>query len=169
MVAGPVPGARLAIDLGADAAFAQPLGISLDPQGNLHSLSLVSAQAGELGGRPDWTLVTDCRSVAQVHAGEHAAGPGAFALPVRQQVYSLTDGALLLSSGGSHAVLIEHVRELNVDLGVADANGEVVYRRGPVDPARIRSLRMRLTLEDPQQRVRAQTYQLVATVRNRLP
>lgn len=157
------------VDPTAAAAFALPLGISLDPEGNLRSLSLVSTEAGELGGRPDWTLVTDCRSVAQVHAGEHAAGPGAFALPVRQQVYRLTDGALLLSSGGSHAVLIEHVRELNVDLGVADANGEVEYRRGPVDPARIRSLRMRLTLEDPQQRVRAQTYQLVATVRNRLP
>lgn len=37
------------------------------------------------------------------------------------------------------------------------------------DPSRIRSIRLRLTLDDPAERVRAQTYQMVAAVRNRLP
>lgn len=151
------------------AAFALPISVSLEPDGTLRSLSLVGVQGGEAGGPPNWTLLTDCLSTAQVQAGERFPGPHQFALPVRQQVYRLVDGQLLLTSGGSHAVLIEHVSRLQVDLGVAGEGGELAWMTAVPDPSRIRSIRLRLTLVDPAERVRAQTYQMVAAVRNRLP
>ena len=45
----------------------------------------------------------------------------------------------------------------------------IVLRLSAGDPARIRSVRLSLTLADPQQRVRSQTFSTVAALRNRLP
>ena len=151
------------------AVFALPISVSLEPDGNLRSLSLVGVQGGEAGGPPNWTLLTDCVTAAQVVAGERMPGAQQFALPVRQQVYRLVDGQLLLSSGGSHAVVVEHISRLHIDLGVADVGGELAWVASAPDPSRIRSIRLRMTLDHPDRRVRAQTYQLVAAVRNRLP
>ena len=50
------------------AAFALPISVSLEPDGTLRSLSLVGVQGGEAGGPPNWTLLTDCLSTAQVRA-----------------------------------------------------------------------------------------------------
>ncbi|NER62985.1 hypothetical protein G3436_02555 [Pseudomonas sp. MAFF212427] len=151
------------------AVFALPLSISLEPDGNLRSLSLVGAQSGDTGSPAHWTLVTDCARVARAYAGKHSPGPGEFALPIHRQVYQLVAGQLRLSSGSTQAVLVDNVHRLRMDFGVADAAGRVAYVVATPEPARIRSVRIRLTLADPLQRVRAQTYHLVAAVRNPAP
>ncbi|MBV6289957.1 PilW family protein [Pseudomonas aegrilactucae] len=151
------------------AVFALPLSISLEPDGNLRSLSLVGAQSGDTGSPSNWTLVTDCVLAARAYAGKHLPAPDEFALPIHRQVYQVVAGQLRLSSGSTQAVLVDNVHRVSVDFGVADAAGQVVYVVAAPDPARIRSIRIRLTLADPQQRVRAQTYHLVAAVRSRVP
>lgn len=137
-------------DVAMARVFAQPVGLEVASDGNLRSLTLVSAQAGELGGRHDWTLLTDCLARAQVVAGTASPGPGMFAIPVRQQRYRLDAGQLQLRSGGANAVLVDNVQRFEV-------------RR---DDDRIK---LGLTLGDPGQRVRAQTYELVVALRNPRP
>jgi len=136
----------------ADAAtaslFAQPVRLDSSGDGNLRSLVLISAQAGEPGGRHDWTLLTDCLTRAEVVAGNASPARGMFAIPVRQQVYRLDGGRLRLRSGGANAVLIENVRRFEV-------------RR---DDDRIE---LGLTLDEPGQRGRVQTYELAVALRNR--
>ena len=130
-------------------AFSQPVTLERGVDGRSHQLTLVSAQAGELGGAPGWTLVTDCRSTAQVFAGEAAPGEGAFAIPVRRQVYRVSNGEFMLTSGLSNASL------------AANVSGFEVERSGDL-------LKVSLTLRDPKQRVREQRFFLVVALRNGL-
>lgn len=144
-------------DAAAAEAFARPVLVNRDPAGNLRSLLLLVSEAGALSGAPNWTLLTDCLTYAEVKAGEHAAGAGQFALPIRQQVYRVEDGQLLLSSAGSSAVLIEQVARLAVEVS-PDVG----------DPALIQGIHLLLTLRDTQSNVREQTYRLSTALRNRL-
>lgn len=130
------------------ATFGEPLRVESSSDGNLRSLSLLVSEPAA-SGVPNWTLVTDCLSFAQVYAGERAPGPGEYAFAIRRQTYRLADRQLLLSSGGSSAVLIEDVDALAVR----------------VEPA---SIHLELRLSDPQQRVRPQTYRLGSALRNRV-
>jgi len=127
--------------------FEQPVRLDQAGDGGLRSLSLVSAQWGELGGAPDWTLVTDCRTHAVIAKGRAAPGPDRFAVPIRQQTYRLDGSRLLLGSAGSNAVLIDNISRF-------------VVRQ---DDDR---MMLSLTLDDPGKRVRAQTYELTVVLRN---
>lgn len=127
--------------------FSPPVTLQRTGNGNLGSLALIGAQAGELGGEPDWTLITNCVTDARVVSGRATAGPGMFAIPLRQQVYRLTAGELSLRSGGSNANLIAGVERFEID----EAEG---------------ILTLSLTLADPQKRVRNQTYRTAVALRN---
>lgn len=127
--------------------FSPPVALQRTGNGDLESLALIGAQAGELGGEPDWTLITDCVTDAQVVSGRATAGPGTFAIPLRQQVYRLAGGELSLRSGGSNARLIAGVERFEID----EAEG---------------ILTLSLTLADLQKRVRTQTYRTAVALRN---
>lgn len=127
--------------------FGQPVRLDQASEGGLRSLSLVSAQWGELAGAPDWTLVSDCLTKAIVAKGRAAPGHGMFAVPIRQLIYRLDGRSLLLGSAGGSAVLVDNIRRFDV-------------RR---DDDR---MMLSLTLDDPGQRVRPQTYELTVVLRN---
>ncbi len=133
-------------------SFRQPLSVDRANDGSLRALSLIAGESGEAGGPPDWTLVTDCLTSAHVYPGTRSAGAGQIALPLRRQTYRLQGRQLLLSSGGSSAVLINNVSALRLMF----------------DPAAPRELHLSLTLSDPRGLGAAQTYQLTAAPRNRL-
>lgn len=138
----------------------------------MKKLSLVTADVGGHGGLPTWTVVSDCRTRATAYSQRHSPAAGEIALPIRRLDYRLRDGEILLTAGTSTAALVSNVKAFTVSFGLADsATGTAVsrYSSNPDDPARIRSVRLSLTLTDPGQRVRDQTFHVVASLRNRLP
>jgi type IV pilus assembly protein PilW len=134
-------------------------------------MTLIGAEVGGAGGPPTWTIVTDCLASARAYKGAHPASSGQFALPVRKLVYSVEDNQLKLQAGGTKAVLTDNVSALKISFGVANQAADTVvarYSDAPGDPATIRSVRLSLTLKDPDGRVRDQTWNAVASLRNRL-
>jgi type IV pilus assembly protein PilW len=68
-------------------------------------------------------------------------------------------------------VLVNNVSAFTVAFGLASSATDVAastYSANPSDPARIRSVRLSLTLLDPNSRVAPQTFNVVAALRNRL-
>ena len=138
----------------------------------LKKLSLVTTDVGGNGGVPTWTVVSDCRARATAYSQRHSPAAGELAIPIRRLDYRLRDDQILLTAGGRAAALVSNVKAFAVSFGLADsASGTAVssYSSNPGDPARIRSVRLSLTLADPNQRVRDQTFNVVASLRNRLP
>ncbi|AUG04358.1 pilus assembly protein PilW [Pseudomonas sp. 09C 129] len=138
-----------------------------------HRLTLVAADIGDSGGTPTWTVLSDCRNSATAYTGARKAPSGQQAFAVRRLVYSLKDDQLLMGTGtgSGQAVLVNNVSAFDVSFGIASTATDVAassYSRDPADPARIRSVRLSLTLSDPQARVRPQTFNVVAALRNRL-
>jgi type IV pilus assembly protein PilW len=137
-----------------------------------HKLTLVTADVGNNGGSPTWTVISDCRSDATAYTGARVAPAGQLAFPVRRLTYTFSNNQLLMSTGTSASqVLVDHVNAFAVTFGVASSATEIAassYSSNPSDPARIRSVRLTLTLTDPNNRVRNQTYNVVAALRNRL-
>ena len=138
-------------------------------------LTLVTADVGGSGGVPTWTVVSDCRNNAAAYTGARVPGAGELAFPIRRLIYSFSNNQLLMGVGtGSptQAVLVNNVSAFNVSFGLASSATDVAassYSSNPTDPARIRSVRLTLTLTDPNNRVRNQTFNVVAALRNRLP
>lgn len=138
-------------------------------------LTLVTADVGGNGGTPVWTVVSDCRSTATAYTGSRTPATGQLAFPIRRLVYSLKNNQLTMGSGAgtpAQAVLLDNVSAFNVSFGLAASATDVAassYSANPSDPARIRSVRLTLTLTDPNKRVRDQTFNVVAALRNRLP
>ncbi|MGE8420321.1 hypothetical protein [Pseudomonas sp.] len=137
----------------AAQAFAQPLQITRGADGRVQRLRLISADVTQVSGRPDWTLLTDCRTQASVHAGERAPATGQFAVAIRRQDYRLVANELRLRSGASDGVLVDGVDELQLELLRDSVAG-------------ISGVKLGLTLIDPQQRVRPQTYRMTIAVGN---
>lgn len=138
----------------------------------LKKLSLVTADVGSNGGVPTWTVVSDCRTRATAYSKRQSPAAGEIALAIRRLDYRLRDDEILLTAGDSTQALVSNVKAFAVSFGLADsASGTAVssYSPNPGDPARIRSVRLTLTLADPGQRVRDQTFNVVASLRNRLP
>ncbi|MFJ3371873.1 PilW family protein [Pseudomonas sp. NPDC086251] len=138
-------------------------------------LTLVSADVGGSGGAPTWTVVSDCRNTATAYTGVRAPASGQQAFPIRRLIYSLKNGQLTMGAGSgtpSQFVLVDNVSAFNVSFGLASSATDTAassYSTNPADPARIRSVRLTLTLTDPNNRVRNQTFNVVAALRNRLP
>ena len=75
------------------------------------------------------------------------------------------------SREGAQQVLVNNVSAFDVSFGLASSATDIgasSYSSNPTDPARIRSVRLTLTLYDPNHRVRDQTFNVVAALRNRL-
>ena len=151
----------------APAAFATP--VSWQGTSSSGALHMVSADVGPQSGKPDWTVVTDCKHHAQVFAGAQAEwGPGETGFAVRRVTYRFEQGQL--KSGLSNTVLLDNVAAFEVSFGVsgsASAHPVVRYESRPADATSIRSVRLALTLRDPAARVKDQTYHVLVAVRNR--
>ncbi|MVV46885.1 prepilin-type N-terminal cleavage/methylation domain-containing protein [Pseudomonas sp. PB120] len=138
-------------------------------------LTLVTADVGGSGGTPTWTVVSDCRNTAAAYSNQQTPATGQLAFPIRRLIYSLKNGQLTMGSGvgtPAQAVLVDNVSAFNVSFGLAASATDTAassYSTNPSDPARIRSVRLTLTLTDPNKRVRDQTFNVVAALRNRLP
>ncbi|MNL65128.1 hypothetical protein D3C87_1894190 [compost metagenome] len=66
-------------------------------------------------------------------------------------------------------MLVDNVSAFNVSFGIEGSSGGLSYSSNPSDMSSIRSVRLALTLRDPNARVRDQTFNVVAALRNRLP
>lgn len=138
-------------------------------------LTLVTADVGGSGGVPTWTVISDCRNTATAYTGLRTPTSGQLAFPIRRLVYSFSNNQLLMGSGAgtpTQQVLVNNVSAFNVSFGLASSATDTAastYSSNPSDPARIRSVRLTLTLTDPNNRVRNQTFNVVAALRNRLP
>jgi type IV pilus assembly protein PilW len=137
-------------------------------------LTLVTADIGSGGGTPTWTVVSDCRNSATAYTGLRAAASGQIAFPIRRLIYSFSNNQILMGTGSgtpTQQVLVNNVSAFNVTFGLASSATDVAastYSANPSDPARIRSVRLSLTLADPNSRVATQTFNVVAALRNRL-
>jgi len=138
-------------------------------------LTLVTADVGSSGGAPTWTVVSDCRNSATAYTGARTPATGFLAFPIRRFLYSFSNNQILMGAGAgtpTQYVLVNNVSAFNVSFGLASSATDVAassYSSNPSDPARIRSVRLSLTLIDPNNRVRNQTFSVVAALRNRLP
>jgi len=156
----------------APAAFDRP--ISWEAAGSAKSLTLVTANVGDGVGKPDWTVLSDCKEAAQAYAGTpSAAEPGQLRFGIRQLTYTYESGQLKISTPAApaRAVLMDNVRAFDVSFGMAATSastGVVRYDSHPADESLIRSVRILMTLQDPAGRVKDQTYSVVAALRNRL-
>ena len=134
-------------------------------------LTLVTADVGNNGGSPTWTVISDCRSDATAYSGLRVAPAGQLAFPVRRLTYTFRNNQLWMNTGtGNDAgqVLVNNVSAFGMTFGVASDSGAFSYSSNPAEPSHIRSVRLTLTLTDPNNRVRNQTYNVVAALRNRL-
>lgn len=140
-------------------------------------LTLITSDVGANGGTPNWTILTDCvTSPATVTAGAKTA-TGMISLPIRKVIYTYdsTNQRLLTTTNGTQSVLISNVTAMSVLFGMAaDASVTTPITSYTTTPATsalgyIRSVRITLTLADPNSRVAPQTFNVVAAIRNRLP
>jgi len=156
-----------------DFNAAQILPISWD-NANL-KLTMVTGDIGNSGGTPTWTVISDCRNSAVAYSGSRSPTTWQIAFPIRRLLYSFSNNQILMGTGSGNPaqqVLVNNVSAFNVTFGLASSATDVAassYSANPSDPARIRSVRLSLTLTDPNNRVRSQTFNVVAALRNRLP
>ena len=134
------------------------------------SLTLVSGAVGERSGWHTWEIHTDCTTSGTAWSRNSAPRlkPGEFRLPIHELVYRLNIDRGELSLNGQP--LLSHVQAFSVLFGEARNHSEtgIVRYTDQPDPALVRSVRLTLTLIDPQNRTRAQTFTKVAAIRNRL-
>lgn len=154
----------------APPAFDRPVGWSAGSG----STALMLVTADVAGGTPDWTVLSDCTARAQAYAAHGPApAPGQIRFAIRQLTYTFEAGQLKVSTPAApaKAVLVDNVRNFEISFGLAakpESPGVVRYDTSPGDESLIRSVRMRMTLQDPSGRVKDQTYSVVAALRNRL-
>ena len=155
----------------APSAFDRP--VSWSAGSHSKALTLVTADAGD-SGRPDWTVLSDCTTSAQAYAANPPApGPGQIRFAIRQLTYTFEAGQLKLSTPATpaKAVLVDNVQAFDISFGVAakpESAAVVRYDASPSDTSLIHSVRILMTLQDPSGQVKAQTYSVVAALRNRL-
>jgi type IV pilus assembly protein PilW len=137
---------------------------------NRRSLTLATAAVEGGGAWHTWVVHTDCVSAATAYSSGRAPGvaAGELALPIRRQVYQFNKARGELALNGQP--LISHVRGFSVLFGVAHSRDQQSVARyvADADSALIRSVRLTLTLFDPDARMPEQTFSVVAAVRNRL-
>jgi type IV pilus assembly protein PilW len=134
-------------------------------------LTLMTADVGTGGGTPSWVVHSDCESFATAYSGINAPGSaiGEQAFLIRKVEYTYRSRSREVLLGP--LVLINNVNAFDVLFGVARTASDTVvsrYTANPEDPALIRSIRLSMTLSDPTSRVKSQTFNVVAALRNRL-
>ena len=138
---------------------------------NTRALTLISADVGTAGTAPTWTIVSDCQASTQVYTGQRAPAAGFTAFPLRQLAYTLNGTNLMFKAGtglDQPQPILSNVAGLQVDFGMGGTY-PMSYTNVITNAtsANIRSVRIVLTLQDPNGRVRNQTYSVVAALRNR--
>lgn len=137
-------------------------------------LTLITADVGTAGSAPTWTILTDSLAkTATVSAGTKTA-TGMFAMPIRKVIYTYDSAnqRLLTTVSGVQSVLVSNVSAMSVLFGIGTSGGAVAsYTATPAtgDLSNILSVRITLTLTDPNNRIANQTFSVVAAIRNRLP
>jgi type IV pilus assembly protein PilW len=135
------------------------------------TLTLVTADVGTAGSSPTWTVVSDCRTTSRIYTGLRSPGAGQTSFPLRKITYNLTGTDLRMKVGtGSDAPqpLVSNVAAFTVSFGIAGSPMSYTSVIGNNALAsNIRSVRLTLTLSDPAGKVRDQTYNVVAALRNR--
>lgn len=153
-----------------DMPLAFRIPISWHGAAGFKSWRFISADVGRYGGKPDWTVVSDCKRYARAYPGQYVAlAPDETGFPVRQIVYWFENGQLKVGAG--RAVLLDNIADFDISFGLASSPaGQTVqrYETNPSHLASIRSVRISLTLRDPHARVKDQVYHLVVALRNRL-
>jgi type IV pilus assembly protein PilW len=136
-------------------------------------LTLVTTDVGGNGSEPDWTVLSDCRTHSTAYSKGRTPVAGQLAFSIRRLIYSFSNNQLLMKSGAAAPqVLVDNVSVFDVSFGLASTATDLAasrYSSNPPDPALIRSVRLSLTLFDPNHRVADQTFNVVAALRNRLP
>ncbi|SDT66387.1 type IV pilus assembly protein PilW [Pseudomonas cedrina] len=155
----------------APPIFDQP--VSWAAGAGAKSLTLVTAHVDSESGKPDWTVLSDCTGSAQAYAASGPApAPGQIRFALRQLTYTFEAGQLKVRCAApAKAVLVDNVQAFDISFGVSakPSSVEVVrYDASPADLSLVRSVRIRMTLQDPTGRVKDQTYSVVAALRNRL-
>ncbi|MCR4539640.1 prepilin-type N-terminal cleavage/methylation domain-containing protein [Pseudomonas sp. 18.1.10] len=138
------------------------------------SLTLVTVDIGDGGGKPDWTVLSDCTGTAEAYTGSApVVVPGQIPFGLRQITYTFEAAQLKVSTPAApaKAVLVDNVQAFDISFGVAakpDSVEVVRYDARPGDESLIRSVRILMTLQDPTGRVKDQAYSVVVALRNRL-
>ncbi|MBD8496284.1 prepilin-type N-terminal cleavage/methylation domain-containing protein [Pseudomonas syringae] len=127
------------------------------------TLTLVTADIGTAGTAPSWTILSDCQTSSQLYEGARAPAAGQTAFPLRQLVYSYSNRTLSLNN----QPLLQNISAFNVSFGVAGNPMSYTNAITLVNAGAIRSVRLSLTLTDPDGRVEDQPYSMVAYLRNR--
>lgn len=132
-------------------------------------LTLVTADVGSTGSTPTWTIISDCRSTTQLYTGARAPAAGETAFPLRQLVYSLsgTDLSIRFGATADPQPLLQNVVSFSVSFGMVGNPMSYKTAITPGNAGDIRSVRISLTLRDPDNRVEDQQYSVVAYLRNR--
>ncbi|MBX8569622.1 PilW family protein [Pseudomonas cichorii] len=135
------------------------------------TLTLVTSDIGTTGTSPTWTIISNCQTSTQLYAGAKLPAAGETAFPMRQLVYTLTGQNLTIKygTGGTAQAqpLLQNVSAFDVSFGMAGSPMTYVTTVSTAAAADIRSVRISLTLQDPDNRVRPQQYNVVAYLRNR--
>ncbi|MFS2159863.1 PilW family protein [Pseudomonas sp. Pseusp122] len=133
--------------------FRQPLRWDRQKQ----TLSMITTDTGN----PDWTVVSDCKAAAKLYVGK-VTRPEMVNFHLRQLNYRFTGNAIQLEGQG----LVQNVKAFSVSFGLAGT--PMSYSPDlPVERvADLRSVRLSLTLTDPQQRTADQTWHLAVALRN---
>ncbi|MFJ3483597.1 PilW family protein [Pseudomonas sp. NPDC090202] len=165
-----VPRCLAEVEDATSGAFSSALQQPVHWDAARQALTLIGAAAGPDTTWHTWTLHTDCtRFAAAYHRSKTPKlQPNEFAIPIYKRIYRFNKARNELALDGQP--LISNVKAFSVLFGVADAAGEPGIARYAThaDPALIRSVRLSLTLFDPANRAREQTFDVVATLRNRL-
>lgn len=163
--------------VGAPAEFSNPISWT-SADSTLRIITSNATRGTAQSSNADWTLVTDCRTTGTVTPGAAAPAAGQIALPIRLIEYHLdsAEKVLQVRNGGAGAFepLIGNVKSLDIQFGVAADPGDTWVAGNYIEPAAvanfslIRSVRVVMVLEDPNQRTADQQYSVVAALRNRL-
>lgn len=134
------------------------------------TLTLVTADIGTTGTAPTWTILSNCQTASQLFAGARAPAAGQTAFPLRQLFYSFANNTLSVRSqlNATPQPLLTNVVNFQITFGLAGSPMTYVDNFAVANAAEIRSVRIALTLRDPDGRVRDQAYSVVAYLRNRL-
>lgn len=130
-------------------------------------LTLVTADVGNNGGTPTWTVVSDCKSGATARSGSAVPAATELAFPIRQLVYQFANKQILL--GG--APIVNNVNNFLVMFGTANTATDTAvtgYTATPANMATVRSVRLTLEMQDATGRVKNQTFSVMTALRNRL-
>jgi type IV pilus assembly protein PilW len=135
------------------------------------TLTLVTADVGNAGTAPTWTVITDCVKTSRLFIGSRAPAVGQTAFPLRRIVYTVVGSDLRMKVGNGNddpQTILSNVVGLAVSFGITgNPMSYVTAVANNATAGEIRSVRLTLELSDPAGKVANQTYNVVAALRNR--